>query len=250
MRAILLKNKVNKGISMPLLIVYNQDHSCECPPAGGWAALQGQQWLASTEAGLLLALQPWTSLPTASSEMDALTKSSALKWHNCMHWQLLQLFWGFSDAQHKHITPRFGKHKSFLYQPESKSGLISLLSEKSECWAQASCCFLPLRKCFTKVKTWKLPDAPRDENEDEDVKAERLRVKEALSNPNSEEVTLQPQTPNSVAAGGCSHHGSWGHGFRAERARASLFLPLSFLRCQRLWSAACTRSMMRGRSSV
>ncbi|KAI6075749.1 ATP-binding cassette sub-family A member 5 [Aix galericulata] len=44
------------------------------------------------------------------------------------------------------------------------------------------------RKCFTKVKTWKLPDAPRDENEDEDVKAERLRVKEVLSNPNSEEM--------------------------------------------------------------
>ncbi|NWZ27840.1 ABCA5 protein, partial [Asarcornis scutulata] len=44
------------------------------------------------------------------------------------------------------------------------------------------------RKCFTKVKTWKLPDALRDENEDEDVKAERLRVKEALSNPNSEEM--------------------------------------------------------------
>ncbi|NXI63371.1 ABCA5 protein, partial [Anseranas semipalmata] len=44
------------------------------------------------------------------------------------------------------------------------------------------------RKCFPKVKTWKLPDAPRDENEDEDVKAERLRVKEALSSPGSEEM--------------------------------------------------------------
>lgn len=153
MRAILLKNKVNKGISMPLLIMYNQDHSCECPPAGGWAALQGQQWLASTEAELLLALQPWTSLPTASSEMDALTKSSALKWHNCTHWQLLQLFWGFSDAQHKHITPRFGKRKSFLYQPESKSGLISqkaLLHQNAERRPRAV--FFPLENASQKSK--------------------------------------------------------------------------------------------------
>ncbi|XP_042688868.1 cholesterol transporter ABCA5 [Centrocercus urophasianus] len=42
------------------------------------------------------------------------------------------------------------------------------------------------RKCSKKAKSWKLPDAPC--NEDEDVRAERLRVKEALSNPNSEEV--------------------------------------------------------------
>ncbi|NXK49651.1 ABCA5 protein, partial [Chauna torquata] len=44
------------------------------------------------------------------------------------------------------------------------------------------------RKCFTKVKTWKLPDGPRDENEDEDVKEERLRVKEALSSSGGEEM--------------------------------------------------------------
>uniref|UniRef100_A0A672UMJ9 Cholesterol transporter ABCA5 n=1 Tax=Strigops habroptila TaxID=2489341 RepID=A0A672UMJ9_STRHB len=43
------------------------------------------------------------------------------------------------------------------------------------------------RKCFTKAKTWKFPDVPRDENEDEDVKAERLRVQEVLSSPKSEE---------------------------------------------------------------
>uniref|UniRef100_A0A8B9FYT6 Cholesterol transporter ABCA5 n=1 Tax=Amazona collaria TaxID=241587 RepID=A0A8B9FYT6_9PSIT len=44
------------------------------------------------------------------------------------------------------------------------------------------------RKCFTKAKTWKFPDMPHDENEDEDVKAERLRVREVLSSPKSEEV--------------------------------------------------------------
>uniref|UniRef100_A0A8C3V6W8 Cholesterol transporter ABCA5 n=1 Tax=Catharus ustulatus TaxID=91951 RepID=A0A8C3V6W8_CATUS len=38
------------------------------------------------------------------------------------------------------------------------------------------------RKCFTKAKPWKFPDVPQEENEDEDVKAERLRVKEILSN--------------------------------------------------------------------
>ncbi|OXB75592.1 UNVERIFIED_CONTAM: hypothetical protein H355_015708 [Colinus virginianus] len=42
------------------------------------------------------------------------------------------------------------------------------------------------RKCSRKTKSWKLPDAPHDE--DEDVRAERLRVKEALSNPSSEEM--------------------------------------------------------------
>ncbi|KFW91411.1 cholesterol transporter ABCA5 isoform X1 [Phalacrocorax carbo] len=44
------------------------------------------------------------------------------------------------------------------------------------------------RRCFTKAKTWKLPDVPHDENEDEDVKAERLRVQEILSGPKSEEM--------------------------------------------------------------
>ncbi|NXD62039.1 ABCA5 protein, partial [Eolophus roseicapillus] len=44
------------------------------------------------------------------------------------------------------------------------------------------------RSCFTKAKTWKFPDVPRDENEDEDVKAERLRVQEVLSSPKSEEM--------------------------------------------------------------
>ncbi|KAM4673147.1 cholesterol transporter ABCA5 isoform 2-T4 [Amazona ochrocephala] len=44
------------------------------------------------------------------------------------------------------------------------------------------------RKCITKAKTWKFPDVPHDENEDEDVKAERLRVREVLSSPKSEEV--------------------------------------------------------------
>ncbi|NWV69475.1 ABCA5 protein, partial [Malurus elegans] len=52
-----------------------------------------------------------------------------------------------------------------------------------------SCCFFPLsRKCFTKTKSWKFPDVPHEENEDEDVKAERLRVKEILSSPKSEEM--------------------------------------------------------------
>lgn len=46
----------------------------------------------------------------------------------------------------------------------------------------------PSRKCFTKAKPWKFPDVPHEENEDEDVKAERLRVKEILSSPRSEEV--------------------------------------------------------------
>ncbi|NXQ10865.1 ABCA5 protein, partial [Peucedramus taeniatus] len=44
------------------------------------------------------------------------------------------------------------------------------------------------RKCFTKAKPWKFPDVPHEENEDEDVKAERLRVKEILSSPRSEEM--------------------------------------------------------------
>ncbi|NXJ80394.1 ABCA5 protein, partial [Trogon melanurus] len=44
------------------------------------------------------------------------------------------------------------------------------------------------RKCSAKAKSWKFPDAPRDENEDEDVKAERLRVQEILSGPKSEEM--------------------------------------------------------------
>uniref|UniRef100_A0A8C0ZGY7 Cholesterol transporter ABCA5 n=1 Tax=Cyanistes caeruleus TaxID=156563 RepID=A0A8C0ZGY7_CYACU len=44
------------------------------------------------------------------------------------------------------------------------------------------------RKCFSKAKPWKFPDVPHEENEDEDVKAERLRVKEILSSPRSEEV--------------------------------------------------------------
>ncbi|XP_008629370.1 PREDICTED: ATP-binding cassette sub-family A member 5 [Corvus brachyrhynchos] len=44
------------------------------------------------------------------------------------------------------------------------------------------------RKCFTKAKSWKFPDVPHEENEDEDVKAERLRVKEILSSPRSEEM--------------------------------------------------------------
>ncbi|KAJ7401602.1 ATP binding cassette subfamily A member 5 [Pitangus sulphuratus] len=46
------------------------------------------------------------------------------------------------------------------------------------------------RKCFTKARTWKFPDVPHEENEDEDVKAERLRVKEILSSPKSEEVLM------------------------------------------------------------
>ncbi|NXM13575.1 ABCA5 protein, partial [Ploceus nigricollis] len=44
------------------------------------------------------------------------------------------------------------------------------------------------RKCFTKAKPWKFPDVPHEENEDEDVRAERLRVKEILSSPRSEEM--------------------------------------------------------------
>ncbi|XP_015501469.1 ATP-binding cassette sub-family A member 5 [Parus major] len=44
------------------------------------------------------------------------------------------------------------------------------------------------RKCFSKTKPWKFPDVPHEENEDEDVKAERLRVKEILSSPRSEEM--------------------------------------------------------------
>ncbi|NXM08997.1 ABCA5 protein, partial [Tyrannus savana] len=44
------------------------------------------------------------------------------------------------------------------------------------------------RKCFTKARTWKFPDVPHEENEDEDVRAERLRVKEILSSPKSEEM--------------------------------------------------------------
>ncbi|KAJ7403942.1 ATP-binding cassette sub-family A member 5 isoform X1 [Willisornis vidua] len=44
------------------------------------------------------------------------------------------------------------------------------------------------RKCLTKAKPWKFPDVPHEENEDEDVKAERLRVKEVLSSPKSEEM--------------------------------------------------------------
>ncbi|KFO74168.1 ATP-binding cassette sub-family A member 5, partial [Cuculus canorus] len=44
------------------------------------------------------------------------------------------------------------------------------------------------RKCFTKARTWKFPDVSHDENEDEDVKAERLRVQEILKSPKSEEM--------------------------------------------------------------
>uniref|UniRef100_A0A803VAE2 ATP binding cassette subfamily A member 5 n=1 Tax=Ficedula albicollis TaxID=59894 RepID=A0A803VAE2_FICAL len=41
---------------------------------------------------------------------------------------------------------------------------------------------------FFRSKAWKLPDVPHEENEDEDVKAERLRVKEILSSPRSQEM--------------------------------------------------------------
>ncbi|NXP86191.1 ABCA5 protein, partial [Passerina amoena] len=61
------------------------------------------------------------------------------------------------------------------------------------------------RKCSTKAKPWKFPDVPHEENEDEDVKAERLRVKEILSSPRSEEV--KPKPPHlglPRAAGICS----------------------------------------------
>uniref|UniRef100_A0A8C3KGP5 Cholesterol transporter ABCA5 n=1 Tax=Calidris pygmaea TaxID=425635 RepID=A0A8C3KGP5_9CHAR len=44
------------------------------------------------------------------------------------------------------------------------------------------------RKCSTKPKSWKFADVPPDESEDEDVKAERLRVQEILSSPKSEEM--------------------------------------------------------------
>ncbi|PKU31514.1 atp-binding cassette sub-family a member 5 [Limosa lapponica baueri] len=44
------------------------------------------------------------------------------------------------------------------------------------------------RKCSTKAKSWKFADVPPDESEDEDVKAERLRVQEILSSPKSEEM--------------------------------------------------------------
>ncbi|NWH39329.1 ABCA5 protein, partial [Chloropsis hardwickii] len=44
------------------------------------------------------------------------------------------------------------------------------------------------RRCFTKAKPWKFPDVPPEEGEDEDVRAERLRVKEILSSPRSEEM--------------------------------------------------------------
>ncbi|NXD10076.1 ABCA5 protein, partial [Nothocercus nigrocapillus] len=44
------------------------------------------------------------------------------------------------------------------------------------------------RRYFTKARTWKCPEVPHDENEDEDVKAERLRVKELLSSQNSKEI--------------------------------------------------------------
>uniref|UniRef100_A0A8C0BD03 Cholesterol transporter ABCA5 n=1 Tax=Buteo japonicus TaxID=224669 RepID=A0A8C0BD03_9AVES len=65
------------------------------------------------------------------------------------------------DVLQKCVTPGFGKHGS--------------LSASKQ-------------KCFTKAKTWKFPDVPHDENEDEDVKAERLRVQEILSSPKSEEM--------------------------------------------------------------
>uniref|UniRef100_H0Z0I9 Cholesterol transporter ABCA5 n=1 Tax=Taeniopygia guttata TaxID=59729 RepID=H0Z0I9_TAEGU len=44
------------------------------------------------------------------------------------------------------------------------------------------------RKCYTKAKPWKFPDVPHEGNEDEDVRAERLRVREILSSPRSEEM--------------------------------------------------------------
>ncbi|XP_019349796.1 cholesterol transporter ABCA5 [Alligator mississippiensis] len=43
------------------------------------------------------------------------------------------------------------------------------------------------RNYFTEGKIWKVPEVPHDENEDEDVKAERLRVKEILTSQNCEE---------------------------------------------------------------
>lgn len=46
------------------------------------------------------------------------------------------------------------------------------------------------RNYFTEGKIWKVPEVPHDENEDEDVKAERLRVKEILTSQNCEEVIL------------------------------------------------------------
>lgn len=94
--------------------------------------------------------------------------------------------------------------------------------------------FLPSRKCFTKAKTWKFPDVPHEENEDEDVKAERLRVKEILSSPRSEEV--KPCSAQNPKSGG------------SPELLGSAAAFLSSGRCQQSWSAACTKSLMKGRN--
>lgn len=94
--------------------------------------------------------------------------------------------------------------------------------------------FFPFRKCFTKAKTWKFPDVPHEENEDEDVKAERLRVKEILSSPRSEEV--KPGSAQTPKSGGSPE--------LLGSAATSLFPA----RCQQSWSAACTKSLMKGRN--
>ncbi|NWI46541.1 ABCA5 protein, partial [Picathartes gymnocephalus] len=95
-----------------------------------------------------------------------------------------------------------GKSKSGGYQDPWDQLLVAVLAPYLQCvvWLFLLRCFELknggrtvredpfFRKCFTKAKSWKFPDVPQEENEDEDVKAERLRVKEILSSPRSEEM--------------------------------------------------------------
>uniref|UniRef100_A0A803VPW1 Cholesterol transporter ABCA5 n=1 Tax=Ficedula albicollis TaxID=59894 RepID=A0A803VPW1_FICAL len=95
-----------------------------------------------------------------------------------------------------------GKSESGGYQDPWDRLLVAVLAPYLQCvvWLFLLRCFELknggrtvredpfFRKCFSRAKAWKLPDVPHEENEDEDVKAERLRVKEILSSPRSQEM--------------------------------------------------------------
>lgn len=50
--------------------------------------------------------------------------------------------------------------------------------------------YIPVFRTPVKPKPWKFPDVPHDEDEDEDVKLERLRVKEMTTCQSCEEVNF------------------------------------------------------------
>uniref|UniRef100_U3JIP6 ATP binding cassette subfamily A member 5 n=1 Tax=Ficedula albicollis TaxID=59894 RepID=U3JIP6_FICAL len=90
-----------------------------------------------------------------------------------------------------------GKSESGGYQDPWDRLLVAVLAPYLQCvvWLFLLRCFelknggrTVREDPFFRSKAWKLPDVPHEENEDEDVKAERLRVKEILSSPRSQEM--------------------------------------------------------------